>query len=363
MAELLRRRLELEVALRQTDIASVTLPLRITELIGMETAKVEIAPSVYAPVVPQTPIGVALKTYCDFIRSENVSHNFDGKLSIFRQFFGVAVVDAAAGLTSTSKAKPFFDGNNLTEVLPGLVQGFIENRGIKRKTKRHYRETFHHLFEVMLRFNLYTPLSLYAPNPMGALPSYGDQSNQKIVFLNEEQLTHQLKVLKPNRSLHAAAMLMIYAGLRRSETLWLTRDAVDLGRGMLSIINRDDPDSDDESSLKTGSRAVTILPPLRQFLQEYLPTLSGNWLVPSSKGKRWIPDNYSDALRAANRAEKLGWTSLTYRHTYATQRAAEGWPLFFIAKQMGNSVLVVERNYAAFVVPLVPSPANTGKAA
>ena len=358
IAELLRRRVELEIALRQPAIASVTLPANVAEIIGIAPPAAAAAPattppppSLYAPVILQTTIPVALKTYFDFVRSDNVPHNFDGKLSVFRQFFGAAVVDAAAGIVSRSKAKPFFEGKYLTEILPGLVQGFIEDRDMKRKTNRHYREDFHHLFEVCLRFNLYTPLNLYAPNPMGALPSYGDQSNHKIIFLDDAAIVNQLAVLASHRSLHAAAMLMIHAGLRRSEALWLTRDAVDLKRGILSIINRDDPESDSESSLKTGSRSVIILPPLREFLEAYLPALEGKWLIPSPTGKRWIPDNYSDALRATNRANDLPWTTLHYRHTYATRRAREGWSLFTIAKQMGNSALVVESNYAAFVAP------------
>jgi hypothetical protein len=40
---------------------------------------------------------------------------------------------------------------------------------------------------------------------------------------------------------------------------------------------------------------------------------------------------------------------LEYRHTYATQRAGEGWTLFRIAKEMGNSVAIVEQYYAAYI--------------
>lgn len=40
---------------------------------------------------------------------------------------------------------------------------------------------------------------------------------------------------------------------------------------------------------------------------------------------------------------------LHFRHTYATQRAAEGWPLFRIAREMGNSVAVVEEYYAGYI--------------
>jgi hypothetical protein len=40
----------------------------------------------------------------------------------------------------------------------------------------------------------------------------------------------------------------------------------------------------------------------------------------------------------------LRWACLPFRHTFATQRAADGWTLFRIAKEMGNSVAVVEES-------------------
>jgi hypothetical protein len=43
---------------------------------------------------------------------------------------------------------------------------------------------------------------------------------------------------------------------------------------------------------------------------------------------------------------------LHFRHTYATRRAADGWPLFRIAKELGNSVAVVEEYYAGYVRPI-----------
>ncbi len=47
----------------------------------------------------------------------------------------------------------------------------------------------------------------------------------------------------------------------------------------------------------------------------------------------------------------LEWNCLMYRHTFATQRAAEGWPLFRIAREMGNSVSVIEDYYAGYIRP------------
>ena len=68
---------------------------------------------------------------------------------------------------------------------------------------------------------------------------------------------------------------MIYAGLRRAEALWLTRDSIARDLSILSVLNRIDDDNDIESTLKTGERPVTILPPLRRILEEYLPRVKG----------------------------------------------------------------------------------------
>jgi hypothetical protein len=62
-------------------------------------------------------------------------------------------------------------------------------------------------------------------------------------------------------------------------------------------------------------------------------------------------DTFGRRLRKLNQDHQLPWTCLAYRHTYASQRAAEGWTLFGIAKEMGNSVAVVEEYYAGYIRP------------
>jgi len=161
-------------------------------------------------------------------------------------------------------------------------------------------------------------------------------------------------------ALKIAVALMTYAGLRRAEMLWLTPDAISKDVSFLSLVNRLDEDRDIESSLKTGDRAATILPPLRQLLVNYLQQPRGRWVIPSPKGMRWDGSGFAKKLREINRAAGLKWTCLHYRHTYATQRAAEGWSLFRIAKEMGNSVAVVEEYYAGFIRPADHSPIGEG---
>lgn len=241
------------------------------------------------------------------------------------------------------------------------MQNFLEGLGVGRKTMRHYRETFHHFFEFCLKFYLYHPSNWHRPNPISALPSYVSR-NRRIVFLTEAQVEEQIARLSCNAVMQMAVMIMIYSGLRRAEALWLTKDSLAPDLSFLSVLNRRDDDSDIESSLKTGERTVTILPPLRRALEKYLPSVSGRWMLPNGTGTRWRPDCFSKNLRALNQSYGLKWTCLPFRHTYATQRAAEGWSLFRISKEMGNSVAVVERSYAGYIRPSVDCSSSSGGA-
>ena len=370
-AELLRQRITLEVELLQPRFQAVTIPDALRNALKLKAAADAAngggdAPQQRSemPFPNRTPcrtsIEKALAVYYKFIESDNAPHHVANKLSKLRRFFGRGRVQKIIDPTGTKfpaklgqsdhPTEAFFNGTYLDEITPGIVQEFIERRKICQKTKRHYRELFHHFFEVCLKNDLYQPSNLHRPNPIAALPSYVTR-NHRIVFLNKDQIDEQLTALDGQPEIQLAVALMIYAGLRRSEALWLTRDSIAADRSFLSILNRVDQDEDIEGSLKTGQRSVTILPPLKAILEDYLPRLRSDWLIPKPDGKRWGANGFSRKLRKINEVHKLKWTCLHFRHTYATQRAAEGWPLFRIAKEMGNSCGMVEQHYAAFVRP------------
>ncbi|MEI6562019.1 MAG: tyrosine-type recombinase/integrase [Verrucomicrobiota bacterium] len=219
-----------------------------------------------------------------------------------------------------------------------------------RKTKKHYREAFHALFEFAMKYTFFIPINFRYPNPMSALPTYHEK-NRRIIFLTNAEVDHLLELLKPFPSVRVAVALMIFGGLRRAEALWLQIKDISQDLRFFSVINKVDAETDIESRLKTGERPVPILPPLKAILEEYLPTLETEWLVPSPTGLQWIGDNFGDKHRAILRDANLRYTCLHYRHTFATDRAKEGWSLFRIAKTMGNSIAVCEEYYAAFIDP------------
>ena len=143
--------------------------------------------------------------------------------------------------------------------------------------------------------------------------------------------------------------VLIYAGLRREELLWLTLDDVTLRLRPAGLIPVRAKTVNDESwQPKTRrNRAVPISADLRSFLRVYTPRPShGSWFFASPYGKRWDPDNFSQDLRAANQAAHLDWTCLHYRHTFGSQLAQAGVSLFKISQLMGNSPEICRRHYA-----------------
>ena len=277
---------------------------------------------------------------------------------MLRAFFGSALIEEVTGRVPL-QGEGCFTGTFLDEVTSACVREFIDKRRHRGecspKTKHHYKELFHHFFDVALSNGLLPVTNLYKPNPMAALPTYSSARKKKaIIFLKDKLIEEQCTLLKEHPSILAAVMIMIHAGLRRAEALWLTVDSIH-NMEYLSVVTRDDPqagEKDDLGNLKTegSTRSVTILPPLRAFLESYLPTLQGNWLIPhpSKPLERWAKGAFSDALGKINRKAGLSWNCLQYRHTYATNRCLEGWNVWDLANEMGTSQMI-QMHYAAFI--------------
>jgi len=371
-AQLLCQRINLEVALLEPKFQMAPIPSTLVQelqrdgvcpvepivVLSPAPAGNPLPPThLLAQVRPRAAMDEAISAYLKYIHAENDSHHAANKVSMMRRLVGSARLELLGVAPRSSRGTkgvvqvipPFFKGGYLDELTPTVLQSFVENLDVSKSTMRHYREFLHHFFEVALKFDLFQPSNWHRPNPAAALPSYSSK-NKPITYLTKEQVDTQLAALGSDSGFQAAVAIMIHAGLRRAELLWLTKDSFAPDLSFMSIINRLD-DNDEASSLKTGERTVTILPPLRPILEKYIPTLKTRWVIPNTEGGRWDKDNFSKRLRGLNSAAELPWTCLTYRHTYATQRAAEGWSLFRISKEMGNSSEIVERHYAAFIRP------------
>jgi len=372
-AEVIRRRVELEVDLRRPELQLQFVPAPIVENLGpafptvalnVSPAPQETSPEPAVESKPRATTADLLKLYWHVIQEENVAEHQSNKLSILRHFFGGALVAEVTGVACRSMPLAYFEGQFADEITAQNIRDFIASRNLEPKTKRHYRELFHNLFEVALADGLLAPINYHSPNPMSALPSYSARRRKPIIFLKPEDITRQFEVLRDCPPMLAAAQLMIHAGLRRAEALWLTKDCFH-NLEYLSVRTQYDTESGDDAeqngepreagSLKTegSTRPVSILPPLRTFLEGYLPTLEGDWIVPNpwKPGRRWEKGNFSSALRKLNSKQDLVWNCLHYRHTFATARCGEGWNVWDLANEMGTSVAMIQKHYAAFLQP------------
>ena len=290
-AELLRQRLDLEVALREPRFQAAEMPQRIRDALFMAepvdgaaaAATAGPAQRVHAGFISpgqvprRTPVDEAVTAYLRYIASQNAPHHVANKISILRRFLGAARVEKVGGPALTKRRRlengkatadpvPFFAGTYLDEITPVLVQGFLEGLGVGRKTMRHYREMFHHLFEVCLKFDLYHRTNAHRPNPIAALPSYTSR-NGRIVYLTQAQVDEQIAALAGDPVMQIAVTIMIHAGLRRAEALWLMRESISPDLSFLSVRNRRDHETDNlkrrepvancDRITRLGSDAVT----------------------------------------------------------------------------------------------------------
>ena len=208
-AELLRQRLDLEVALLEPRFRAAEIPNAILLALRTGASRTEPAsaavPAAVAVPHKRATVDKALAAYLRYIAAQNAPHHVANKVSILRRFLGADRVEKADGPGKTKRRRlgndgvtpnpaPFFTGTHRDEITPALVQDFLEGTGLGRKTIRHYREHFHHFFEFCLKFNLYVPANWQRPVPIAALPSYVTR-NQRITFLTETDVDAEIAAL------------------------------------------------------------------------------------------------------------------------------------------------------------------------
>ena len=140
----------------------------------------------------------------------------------------------------------------------------------------------------------------------------------------------------------------IYAGLRREEALWLTKEDVDFERKLIRVCAKT-VEGEFWLPKTKRNRVVPISSDLLGILSAYSPATDSVWFFPSSRGMRWNPDNFSQDLAEANKKRGLEWGCLDFRHTFGSQLAQKGESLYKIAELMGNSPEICRRHYAALV--------------
>ena len=138
--------------------------------------------------------------------------------------------------------------------------------------------------------------------------------------LEEEEIDLILRV--PHR-FQLAALIMLYAGLRRGEVLALSMDDIDLRANVIHVTKAIRFDSNQpilsDPKTEAGRRDVPILSALRPFLLDHVgliaPSASGSIMSESAFDRAW--QSYLSALSSAA-GHPVRIRCHDFRHTYCT---------------------------------------------
>jgi integrase len=311
-----------------------------------------------------TPLVPVLEAFCEHLTTTRTRKSYKNDISCLRTVFGplcdalkpsstvnhrheskrpIAVLDQLAGRHVSV--------TTLEELTPGVIEAHLTQRvkrdGISAKTVNRVREVLHVMFNYAIRQHGFRASDRRYPNPVAAVrPRKLDE--RQIRFLSLAQIDEQLEVLADEPVLQTMVAVLIYAGLRREEVIWLTREDVDLEAGMIRVWKKT-VNGETWRPKTRRNRRIPISSALLRYLNAYVPPGESPWYFPSKRGLRWDPDNFSHDLRAINRAHNLVWSCLDFRHTFGSQLAQKGESLFKIAELMGNSPEICRRHYAALI--------------
>ncbi|MBT0666429.1 tyrosine-type recombinase/integrase [Geobacter pelophilus] len=343
------------------------------------------------PLPTRTPLAAILGEYVDYLRLTKKRNNANKIIQYLREAFGPLCPGLEVQNPKISrKAQIYPEREERVRLeVPFLEQlttadvarcrdNYLKSKGVSNNTANHLRQ-------VVVRFINWamTERGVRFPggiNPAAKVPML-DVERTEIIFLDLEEIEEQLEELKGYPQLRVMVAVLIFAGLRREEVLWLRTGDIDLtaGRyGMVRVYTKSDvskgsnglqPSSGKATRLdrkqsrrqarsqkkakkdswqpKTSDhRAIPVSRRLREILASYAPPPSdGNWFFPSPHGTRWDQDNFSRDLAAANAENGLPWTCLDYRHTFGSQLAMKGESLQKISALMGNSPEICHRHY------------------
>ena len=312
----------------------------------------------------KTSLPEFLEDYCRFLSTERTAKSYANDLSVLRIAFGPITAALEPGscvnkrFGSAGKGKlgrrvkaTCIQAAHLEDVTAAKIEDFISRRirddGISPKTANRCRAVLRSMFAYATKKWKFVSADHRYPNPAGAVQRRKEPA-RTIRFLTLEDIDKQRAVLEVHPTLHAMVATLIYAGLRRSELLWLTRDDVDLDRRVLRI--RAKTVGGEFWQPKTGqNRVVPISTPLLKILAAYTSNGEGPWFFSSPTGKRWDPDVFSQTLRKTNTKHDLDWSCLDFRHTFGSQLAQLERSLYHISEFMGNSPRICRKHYAALV--------------
>ena len=321
-----------------------------------------------SPLPTRSTAAEVVGRYVDYIRTRKTANSAQKDVYYLRDVFGPICPQlevTSRRVTAACKKRPVRSDAKLDrrrrtprlEVsqfetissadLSAFIALQVQSRGLAPKTANRYREILCRLFNwAMNEGGVKLPGD---KNPVDRVARYKERAPE-IRFLTLAEIDEQMHALAGHPQLRAMVAVLIYAGVRREELLWLTHDDVDRktgAHGMLRIRAKTIDGRSWQPKTKVN-RAVPISTTLRRNLDAYASrAVPGGWFFPSPAGKAYDIDNFSSDLKRVNEAASLPWTCLDFRHTFGSQLAMKGESLYKIATLMGNSPEICRRHYAA----------------
>lgn len=317
------------------------------------------------PLPTKTPIGQVVSAFIAHMKAHRPESSWSKDVSYLREMFGECCPELELSSKRARRCKqircpedrrkklhpisaPYFE-----EITTGAISNYIAGRvrilGNAPKTANRYREVICKLFNWAISTEMVRmPLDR---NPAAKVERYREPAPE-IRYLTLTQIEEQLEALRVEPQLRVMVAVLIYAGLRREELLWLRREDLippsTQSPGGLIRVQAKTIDGETWQPKTRRNRVVPISRALRQYLDGRTPLAKeSGWAFPSPRGTRWDKNNFSDALRRANEAAGLGWSCLDFRHTFGSQLAQKGVSLFQISTLMGNSPEICRRHYAS----------------
>lgn len=319
------------------------------------------------PLPSNTPIAPFMAALCEYWRMTKTPKSAENDIGRLRGIFGPCC-DAMKLRPHTPHAFKnqqydtitaedvrtgrYLPVRRLEDLTPQAINRYLQHRMVRDhlggKTINHIRGILSAMFTYARKFHGYRCPHPDYKNPIEGVDRFPETLGP-ILYLKPDDITAQLDALADQPDLRAMAATYIYAGLRRSEGLWLNKEDVDLERLVIRVVPK--AEEGDSWKPKTGkSRSVAISRKLAEELRTYLPhQKDGTWFFASPDGKRWHPDNFSKHLRLLNDEKGLPWSCDEYRHTFGSLLAQKGLSLFEISALMGNSPDICRKHYAALL--------------
>jgi len=380
LAEKVARKVDLLIELER--MADVEVPEKILTAFEVLNARVRMSnplpgdesnqlSELNLPVNPRVdcPIDEVLQAFLVRSLVSNADHVTADKISRLRQFFGSERINAldprpAKNLKHAGRnvkvVEPWCKSNELKEITTLVILSFFADKTYGRSSKRHFRELFHEIFQGALKSGMYRPDNPYSANPAADLPSFSGRE-EPVNVLTASEVETQYRAVSTDPVVEFGCRLMIEGGFRLHEILALRQiDLLQPGKIRLILPKRK---CNAKTKLKTGERTVSVRGELQPTIDHFLATYPRDeraWCFLSPRGCQMTSDGFGQLLRDLNRSANLAWTTQDFRHTFATNRIAEGWNLKSLADEMGTSITMLMDHYAGYIDPPVLAALTVG---